>query len=212
MTPHFLPYYEDPRGTVPPADWHSPIPIPFLVVDSDQVFLFALLPRDPSDQQHKTDCQTASAWLTDALEWIGAGAKTAVGYGRFTRDEPSEQSLQARLEGQKSQLEQRRRMEHALAGLSAIATEFAKTSLEQGWETNKDAFTASGVVEAWLQRLEADPQGDAIEKLVALVGKHFPPGLLDDPDRVSGKKRKPDFKERQRQIAHRLNRLLTRNR
>lgn len=80
MTPHYGPYYQ---GSEPPADWHNPVPIPFLVVDSKQDFLFGLLPRQPQDSQDKEDCLKASKWLKDALKYIGGGAKTAVGYGRF---------------------------------------------------------------------------------------------------------------------------------
>jgi CRISPR-associated protein Cmr6 len=80
MTPHYGPYYQ---GNKPPADWHNPVPIPFLVVDSKQDFLFGLLPRRPQETQDKEDCQKATKWLKDALKYIGGGAKTAVGYGRF---------------------------------------------------------------------------------------------------------------------------------
>jgi CRISPR-associated protein Cmr6 len=207
MTPHYAPYYQDQTGQTPPADWHNPIPIPFLVVDSGQTFLFGLLPRNQTND-HITDCQTATAWLGGALEWIGAGSKTAVGYGRFVRDDSTERRLHTWLDRLKADEKRREEKERAVAGLSPIAAELRITALEQGWETNKEAFTATGVVEQWLAKLEADPQIDAIEGLAALVRKHFPTGLLDDPDRVSGKKRKPDFKERQRQIAHRLNGLL----
>jgi len=80
MTPHYGPYYQ---GNEPPADWHNPVPVPFLVVDSKQDFLFGLLPRRPQEVQDKEDCQKAIKWLKDALKYIGGGAKTAAGYGRF---------------------------------------------------------------------------------------------------------------------------------
>lgn len=80
MTPHYGPYYQ---GTEPPADWHNPVPVPFLVVESKQDFLFGLLPRRGQEAQDKEDCQKATNWLKDALKFIGGGAKTAAGYGRF---------------------------------------------------------------------------------------------------------------------------------
>lgn len=80
MTPHYGPYYnESSKDLEPPADWHSPVPIPFLAVDAEQEFLFGLIPRS----ERTEDCQNAEAWLKNALQDIGAGAKTAVGYGRF---------------------------------------------------------------------------------------------------------------------------------
>jgi len=77
MTPHYGPYYS--KNEVP-GDWHSPNPIPFLVVDSDQEFLFGIVPRNAEAEK---DLKLVEKWLVDALEQSGAGAKTAVGYGRF---------------------------------------------------------------------------------------------------------------------------------
>lgn len=83
MTPHYAPYYQKNEL---PADWHSPMPIPFLVVALNQEFLFGIMPRKPMDDLK--DCSKAKHWLVQALEYIGAGAKTAVGYGRFKQFEP----------------------------------------------------------------------------------------------------------------------------
>ncbi|RJQ72323.1 MAG: type III-B CRISPR module RAMP protein Cmr6 [Desulfobacteraceae bacterium] len=80
MTPHYGPYYQHDETT--PGDWHSPVPIPFLTVAENSKFLFAVLPRTRSEQDTK-DCEAALSWLTEALETTGAGAKTAIGYGRF---------------------------------------------------------------------------------------------------------------------------------
>lgn len=85
MTPHYGPYYnESSKDPEPPADWHSPVPIPFLAVDAEQEFLFGIVPRD----ERTEDCKKVEAWLKKALQDIGAGAKTAVGYGRFACLEP----------------------------------------------------------------------------------------------------------------------------
>ncbi|TVR83511.1 MAG: type III-B CRISPR module RAMP protein Cmr6 [Rhodospirillales bacterium] len=77
MTPHYGPWYQE--GKVP-GDWHSPTPIPFLTVAADQTFQFTLLPRTPADG---SDCEVAAELLREALNNLGAGAKTAVGYGQF---------------------------------------------------------------------------------------------------------------------------------
>ncbi|MCI0590007.1 MAG: type III-B CRISPR module RAMP protein Cmr6 [Gammaproteobacteria bacterium] len=77
MTPHYAPYYQNGE---PPADWYSPIPIPFLVVAPGTTFLFGVLPRNA---RNTDDCESVQKWLRKALDAIGAGAKTAVGYGRF---------------------------------------------------------------------------------------------------------------------------------
>lgn len=81
MTPHYSAYYQSSGKTVEaPGDWLSPTPIPFLVVAANTPFQFALLPNTPADIPHLA---TVEQWLRDALIWLGAGAKTAVGYGRF---------------------------------------------------------------------------------------------------------------------------------
>ncbi|HHW39899.1 MAG TPA: type III-B CRISPR module RAMP protein Cmr6 [Syntrophomonadaceae bacterium] len=87
MTPHYSVYYQQERPENPPGDWYDPVPIPFLTVAPRQVFLFALAPRRPEDEQSRADCHLVMEWLTKALEYIGAGAKTAVGYGRFAPDD-----------------------------------------------------------------------------------------------------------------------------
>ncbi len=85
MTPHYAPWYQaDPKDIEknPPADWYDPTPIPFLTVAPGQVFLFAVLPRISTDEARQ-DCAVAANWLKRALDILGAGAKTAVGYGQF---------------------------------------------------------------------------------------------------------------------------------
>lgn len=77
MTPHYGPWYQEEQT---PGDWCSPVPIPFLTVGAGQTFQFALLPRTPADA---SDCAVAARLLREALEKLGAGAKTAVGYGQF---------------------------------------------------------------------------------------------------------------------------------
>lgn len=82
MTPHMSDWYER-GGTEPgkpnttPADWHDPFPIQFLVVDQPS-FQFAIAPRIAATKAELDDVFNA---LACALEWLGAGAKTAVGYG-----------------------------------------------------------------------------------------------------------------------------------
>jgi CRISPR-associated protein Cmr6 len=86
MTPHYGPYYSEGEA---PGDWHDPVPIPFLTVAANQTFQFLIAPRHLDCEQSRQDAETARGWLRDALEWIGAGAKTAVGYGRMKK--PSDQ-------------------------------------------------------------------------------------------------------------------------
>ena len=91
MTPHLGDWYaegDQVKGSSTtgaaariPADWHSPNPIPFLAVEK-ATFLFAIAPRHRG-VGHQVVIE-AMATLGEALLELGAGAKTAVGYGRMT--------------------------------------------------------------------------------------------------------------------------------
>jgi CRISPR-associated protein Cmr6 len=100
ITPHYGPYYTDP-AKAPPADWHSPLPAPFLTVAAGATFAVRVV-----SQRNKSDFQAVRglllASLTAAFDNLGIGAKTAVGYGRLTPHNgnsppppPSVPSLQA---------------------------------------------------------------------------------------------------------------------
>jgi len=91
MTPHMGNWYEsgdvDPGGPDnTPADWHDPVPVPFLVV-KEVKFLFAIgvRPNLPEMVAKQAMAELEEMWevLINALDWLGAGAKTAVGYGHM---------------------------------------------------------------------------------------------------------------------------------
>lgn len=81
MTPHYGPYYQ---GGQVPGDWHSPVPIPFLVAAAKLTLQIGVVARSRGPEgENQAAVDTVCAWLIDALRELGAGAKTAVGYGRF---------------------------------------------------------------------------------------------------------------------------------
>lgn len=106
MTPHMGKWYEqgsDIRSpqdypTKTPADWHSPVPVPFLVVKK-ATFRFMVAPRligdEAADALARADARDAILQLEQALEWLGAGAKTAAGYGRLERRKSLEETAVA---------------------------------------------------------------------------------------------------------------------
>lgn len=77
MNVHYKEYYED---KAPPADYLSPVPIYFLTVAPDTKFKFYLAVKGI---QYKSFLKKTEQLLKGALEDIGIGAKTAVGYGYF---------------------------------------------------------------------------------------------------------------------------------
>jgi len=94
MTPHMGGWYEKGDSLsaqnfaqVAPGDWHSPVPVPFLVVCPKVKFQWAVAPRLVGDATVDAERRAAAAQalqaLKEALEWVGAGAKTSVGYGRM---------------------------------------------------------------------------------------------------------------------------------
>ncbi|MEN9847553.1 MAG: type module protein Cmr6 [Pseudomonadota bacterium] len=110
MTPHYGKWYEQGneieelnQSEKIPADWHNPVPVPFLAV-KDASFLFVIMPRNAADAKEAENAMTA---LTEALKTIGAGAKTAVGYGYFEPDE----NAQNKLNDEKEALEKKRQDE-----------------------------------------------------------------------------------------------------
>ncbi|MDD2919540.1 type III-B CRISPR module RAMP protein Cmr6 [Rhodoferax sp.] len=83
ITPHYGPYYRDP-GHIPPADWHSPTPTPFLTVAEKTRFMFSIARRDGKAlNTGDPEAEATRGAMRNALETIGIGAKTAVGYGRL---------------------------------------------------------------------------------------------------------------------------------
>ena len=94
MNPHYGDYYSKKKMKVtlagrvqeidtPPADYLSPNPIFFLTVASGISFKFALAVR--RGKGTNDDLIKGFELLEEALENIGAGSKTAVGYGHFTK-------------------------------------------------------------------------------------------------------------------------------
>lgn len=91
MTPHYGDYYENSQK--PPGDWYDPVPVPFLTVAPGTPFHFGLAARE------EALLKKATAWLKAGLKDLGAGGKTAAGYGYFlTRsDREAEQEKLERL-------------------------------------------------------------------------------------------------------------------
>lgn len=86
ITPHYNKYYADAKKN-PPGDWDNPTPIPFLVVKKGQEFMFSIISRKTGDE----DVEKVKEWLIKALDEMGGGAKTALGYGRFKQKEEKSQ-------------------------------------------------------------------------------------------------------------------------
>jgi CRISPR-associated protein Cmr6 len=121
-----------------PGDWRSPTPIPFLATAKGTPFLFGVVPRARATAG---DAERAMILLAEALKITGAGAKTAVGYGRMARDEDKMQRLLAVRRQQDDELRERERM----ARLTPLERELADLPRRN---KGQDAYIT------WLQELE----------------------------------------------------------
>lgn len=99
MTPHQTHYLQ---GHDNPHDSGSPNPISFLSVPPGSGFVFHIVcdgpflrARYPELAEAQRWCSLVQAALTHAFDWLGFGAKTAVGYGAMRVDAQREQQAQA---------------------------------------------------------------------------------------------------------------------
>ncbi len=89
MTPHQKHYYQDGQ---PPHDCGEPTPIHFLTVPPGSRFSFYVVCDEARLARIAPDLAADGRWRTvleaafeHAFEWLGFGAKTAVGYGAMAR-------------------------------------------------------------------------------------------------------------------------------
>lgn len=146
MTPHMGKWYEkggeirseDNYADAAPADWHSPVPVPFLVVKLAS-FRFMIAPRLTGDLELDAGAKLAAAdamvQLTRALEWIGAGAKTAAGYGRMSKIKTADELDSEREAATVAEL--------AEAGIST-AKGLVWNDAQAFWDKGKQSFTVQG--------------------------------------------------------------------
>lgn len=143
MTPHYGEYYQNKERPKAPGDWISPVPIPFLAVKEGATFHFAIVPRrhpclktqgesgkssdlpvgKSREGNHRADCEIVVDWLKEALEWIGAGAKTAIGYGRMSVDDSNQDRCEKEWREQKQKAKDAKKRDAELAKASPIERE-----------------------------------------------------------------------------------------
>ena len=107
MTPHHSHYYQNKpaQGSATPHDSGSPNPISFLTVPPGSGFAFhvrcdiarlkCIAPRLAEEERWKSLVEAA---FEHAFEWLGFGAKTAVGYGAMEPDRQAEDAARKRAE------------------------------------------------------------------------------------------------------------------
>jgi len=160
MTPHYA-GWSPPEPENLPGDWRSPTPVPFLAVAAGGAFAFSILPADTGGTPGLAE---VFGWLKAALEVAGAGAKTSVGYGRFTLDEAKTAALRTASE-QRGEAERRADLERSPEGrwrlrlkgkkelevLEAVRVHLEKARLEDPAERRglSQAVAAGGFLDSW---------------------------------------------------------------
>jgi CRISPR-associated protein Cmr6 len=181
MTPHYAKWYEKGGGDNPlvtdtiPADWHSPVPVTFLTVKQAS-FQFAIAVRGGLAEAQQQLAQTAlpevMAVLQDALEWAGAGAKTATGYGRMSVDEKAQkEAASQREQAQAARLENERKSALNKLSPNIRAIEELRVEIEKRLSRGKipisDAFWNENIKKLALQAAESSEWNS--EEKVALA-------------------------------------------
>lgn len=211
LNPHYSEYYQNPAK--PPADYLSPIPVFFLTVAPGYDFEFFLAARkDPKSEQAKQDLATGLRLLQEALETLGAGGKTAVGYGVFKESKTAQQKREA----EQNAKQQRQEIEAHNAALNAIVQAKAYTGLaeqiyrqarQENWETSNNATQFYQAMPDYFQKIAEEPDMEIKQAAIAIISeiveKKFP-GILQDPERKEGRKDKPAYKEKPKEIANKL--------
>jgi len=138
MTPHQKHYYQDGK---PPHDCGDPVPISFLTVPPKSRFVFhvacdearlARLMKTRVDGAPDLFADGRTHWrellaaaFEHAFQWLGFGAKTAVGYGAMVHDteaeERREEERRARAAKHQAAEEARRREEEQQAALARMS-------------------------------------------------------------------------------------------
>ena len=202
MTPHYSAYYQ--KGEAP-GDWLSPTPIPFLTVAAGTPFQLAIIPNTAADAQY---LDIVTDWLFQALEWLGAGAKTAVGYGRFQRDKETEMRLAQEAAKLAKELQERQAREARLAGLTHALRQLVEQAEAEHWSDGQSQFLDG--VDRYLAQTPT-PTADAIAWIRNNCLEKFWKGIWADPEAKRGKKGdKYKFEsKRARELVQRLQHLET---
>ncbi len=192
LTPHHGGYF---KGENAPHDSEQPIPNLFLTLPPNTEFDFycqaetARLPESIR-KEWKTLLQTA---FTYAFDWMGFGAKTAVGYGQMQNDDNRVVDFQKYIEKIENDKE--------TMGESDAYKKFLEDLRDQNWENDKGKFFQH--IGGWLTKIEENYEEKIFLKLEELINKHTP-GLFENPEKTQGKKKKPVFKDAQKKAAYKM--------
>jgi CRISPR-associated protein Cmr6 len=168
MTPHYGKWYEkgeeiqgyDMSSVLGhperlPADWHDPVPVPFLVAKQAK-FLVGVAARDA---RAEAMVATALESLVAALQWLGAGAKTAAGYGHLLRDERAEKDLLVR---QQKQDEEKKRRDDEQKVVEKLSSDLEKQLYKELFSEPNESVAVAKATE-WFKKLDKRDENEALQ-------------------------------------------------
>lgn len=162
MTPHMGKWYEKGGKTplnkeVQPGDWHSPVPVGYLTARNLSL-QFAVLPRAGCAQAVQ---ELDQVWqvLDYALQWLGAGGKTAQGFGTMESAANAEEKWEgARLKFNRANgtlaVEKSGKTAMALAPKGEALLKNLPADVQQKVKTNQFVKVTACVAEGVLLRIE----------------------------------------------------------
>lgn len=164
MTPHMGKWYEK-GGKTPtakdtqPGDWHSPVPVGYLTARNLQL-QFAVMPRPGVNA---TELEQVWQALDYALQWLGAGGKTAQGFGTMQSQAALLSQSEEKWEGARPKfnrangsftVERGGKTAIALSPKAEALLQTLPADLQQKIKTNQFVKLTAYVVEGVLVRVE----------------------------------------------------------
>ncbi len=193
MNPHNGEYYQGKnQGRATPHDGESPIPIYFLTVPEKTGFCFHVqceLSRLPTDWAADKWRGLLEAAFAHAFDWLGFGAKTAVGYGAMATDlakqeenrrgaeararekalaslSPATRMVEQFIAAGKARVEQLRGSKEKLnAEFHGRARQLAQEALEKPEWTAAEKHAAAAAIAEWLPQVVEKIDKDQLKKL-----------------------------------------------
>jgi len=189
MTPHMGKWYSEGDksshdSSSIPADWHEPVPIPFLVTKNIEL-VFHIAPRAGAKNKELDAVLSA---LTNALDYLGAGAKTSAGYGYFSEDN----QFAAKLQEKQREQQQAQANAQRLASLSPF-----ELSLEEFLKTVPEAEQDTRLLKALT---DEKWQGDEAEKVAEKIQSLMQASDKWMPDFTGSNRKRLKLKERSTQV------------
>lgn len=153
LNSHHAKYYQ---GEDYPGDWEEPIPVYFLSLAPGTLFSFALSPRQARCEALALDL--AKQWLLGGLCHLGAGAKTASGYGSF---QPLQEEIPALASGALVEFK---------TEVHLITPAFLAGAEQQAAECELRPSTVRGLLRWWWRTMHAGHVNrETLLKLEALI-------------------------------------------